>query len=84
MSSKFPYSLRFTDEFEKRLSKLAKKHRHIKKDIQSIIEQLGNGNIIGDRLMGFGEDIYIDKLRVKNSNLKKGKSAGYRLIYWLR
>ncbi|HEY9703079.1 MAG TPA: hypothetical protein V6C58_11570 [Allocoleopsis sp.] len=27
--------------------------------------------------------MYIYKVRVKNSNIKKGKSAGYRLIYLL-
>lgn len=84
MPNKFPYSLRFTNEFEKRLSKLAKKYRNIKQDIQPIIEQLGNGNILGDRLAGFGEDTYIYKLRIRNSNIKKGKSGGYRLIYFLQ
>jgi mRNA-degrading endonuclease RelE of RelBE toxin-antitoxin system len=28
-----------------------------------------------------GEDYIILKVRVKNSNIQKGKSAGYRLIY---
>jgi mRNA-degrading endonuclease RelE of RelBE toxin-antitoxin system len=28
-------------------------------------------------------DKYIYKVRIKNSNIKKGKSAGYRLIYLL-
>lgn len=28
-----------------------------------------------------GEDYVILKVRVKNSNIQKGKSAGYRLIY---
>jgi len=34
-------------------------------------------------LTGFGLEIYVYKVRVKNSNIKKGKSAGYRLIYLL-
>ncbi len=28
-----------------------------------------------------GEDYIILKVRVKNSNIQKGKSAGYRMIY---
>ncbi|MGK7919023.1 MAG: hypothetical protein AB4080_03305 [Trichodesmium sp.] len=28
-----------------------------------------------------GEEFFILKVRVKNSNIQKGKSAGYRLIY---
>jgi mRNA-degrading endonuclease RelE of RelBE toxin-antitoxin system len=33
------------------------------------------------RIAGLGEDYIAIKLRVKNSNIQKGKSAGYRLIY---
>ena len=36
-----------------------------------------------DRLTGFGSETYVYKLRVKNSNIQKEKSAGYRLIYLL-
>jgi mRNA-degrading endonuclease RelE of RelBE toxin-antitoxin system len=74
-------SIRFADEFEKQLYRLSKKYRNIRKDVEPIIEQLTEGIFIGDRLAGFGSDIYIYKVRVKNSNLKKGKSAGYRIIY---
>jgi mRNA-degrading endonuclease RelE of RelBE toxin-antitoxin system len=41
------------------------------------------GNFIGDRLQGFGISYFIYKVRVKNSNIQKGKNAGYRLIYLL-
>ncbi len=74
-------SIRFADEFEKELYRLSKKYRHIKKDIKPIIDELEQGNLSGNRLSGFGSDIYIYKVRVKNSNVKKGKSGGYRLIY---
>jgi mRNA-degrading endonuclease RelE of RelBE toxin-antitoxin system len=46
-----------------------------------VIEQIQAGNFIGDRLTGMGEDYIILKVRVKNSNIQKGKSAGYRMIY---
>ena len=39
------------------------------------------GNFIGDRLAGLGENYVVIKVRVKNSNIQKGKSAGYRLVY---
>ncbi len=74
-------SIRFADEFEKELYRLSKKYRHIKKDIKPIIDELEQGNLSGNRLSGFGSDIYIYKVRLKNSNVKKGKSGGYRLIY---
>lgn len=72
-----------TPEYRRNLKDLAKKYRNIRSDIQPLILELQKGNILGDRLTGFGLDIYIYKVRVKNSNIKKGKSAGYRLIYLL-
>jgi mRNA-degrading endonuclease RelE of RelBE toxin-antitoxin system len=72
-----------TPEYQRNLKYFAKKYRNIRSDIQPLILELQKGNILGDRLTGFGLEIYIYKVRVKNSNIKKGKSAGYRLIYLL-
>ena len=77
------FSVRFADEFEKELYRLSKKYRNIQRDVEPIIQQLEQGIILGDRLAGFGYEIYVYKLRVKNSDIQKGKSAGYRLIYLL-
>jgi mRNA-degrading endonuclease RelE of RelBE toxin-antitoxin system len=62
---------------------LAKKYRNIRSDLQPVIAELQQGNRLGDRLVGFGSNIYIYKVRVANSNIQKGKSAGYRIIYLL-
>ena len=77
------FSVRFADEFEKELYRLSKKYRNIQRDVEPIIQQLEQGIILGDRLTEFASEIYVYKLRVKNSNIQKGKSAGYRLIYLL-
>ncbi|WP_204105305.1 MULTISPECIES: type II toxin-antitoxin system RelE/ParE family toxin [Spirulina sp. CCY15215] len=76
-----PVNIDLTPEYKKRLKELSKKYRNIRFDTQSLLTELQNGNFIGDRLSGFGEDLFLYKVRVKNSNIKKGKSAGYRLIY---
>ena len=60
---------------------LSKKYRKIRLDTQPVIEQIQAGNFIGDRIPEMGEDYIIFKVRVKNSNIQKGKSAGYRMIY---
>ncbi|MFB2896953.1 type II toxin-antitoxin system RelE/ParE family toxin [Aerosakkonemataceae cyanobacterium BLCC-F50] len=60
---------------------MPKKYRQIRSDLQPIIVQLQEGNFIGDRIPGIGEEYVIMKLRIKNSDIQKGKSAGYRLIY---
>ncbi|MBE9007415.1 type II toxin-antitoxin system RelE/ParE family toxin [Fortiea sp. LEGE XX443] len=81
MQSDKAVSIRFSDEFEQELYRLSKRFRNIRSDVQPIIEQLQQGNIFGDRIGGIGEKYVVYKVRVRNSNIQKGKSAGYRLIY---
>jgi mRNA-degrading endonuclease RelE of RelBE toxin-antitoxin system len=73
--------IELTPEFQKRLSSLAKRFRNIRSDIQSVVEELKAGGLPGDRIAGVGEESVVFKVRIRNSNLQKGKSAGYRLIY---
>jgi mRNA-degrading endonuclease RelE of RelBE toxin-antitoxin system len=81
MQSDNAVSVRFSDEFEEELYRLSKRFRNIRSDVEPIIEQLQQGNIVGDRIAGIGEEYIVYKVRVRNTNIKKGKSAGYRLIY---
>ena len=71
--------VRFTLPFVRRLKPLNKRYRKIQSDIQPMIEQLQNGNLIGDQISGL--DFTIFKVRAKNSDIPTGKSGGYRLIY---
>lgn len=68
--------------FNRNLRTLAKKYRSIRNDIQPIIEQLTRGELPGDRIAGVGYAVF--KLRVRNSDTQKGKSGGYRLIYYVQ
>ncbi|MEH1766340.1 MAG: type II toxin-antitoxin system RelE/ParE family toxin [Nostoc sp.] len=70
-----------TPEYKQNLRDLSKRFRNIRSDVQPIIEQLQQGNFFGDRIAGIGEEYIIYKVRVRNSHIQKGKSAGYRLIY---
>ncbi|MCM0592520.1 MAG: type II toxin-antitoxin system RelE/ParE family toxin [Gloeotrichia echinulata CP02] len=81
MQSDNAVSIRFSDEFEQELYRLSKRFRNIRSDVQPIIEQLQQGNVVGDRIAGIGEEYIVYKVRVRNTNIQKGKSAGYRLIY---
>jgi mRNA-degrading endonuclease RelE of RelBE toxin-antitoxin system len=72
-----------TPEYKQNLRDLSKRFRNIRSDVQSIIEQLQQGNIVGDRIGGVGEEYIVYKVRIRNSNIQKGKSAGYRLVYQL-
>ena len=71
-----------TARFKRDLRILAKKYRRIRQDIQPIINRLETGNLLGDRVAGVGYTIF--KLRIKNSDVQKGKSGGYRIIYYLQ
>lgn len=68
--------------FNKNIRNLAKKYRSIRVDIQPVIEQLERGDLPGDKISGIGYEVF--KLRVRNSDIQKGKSGGYRLIYYVK
>ncbi|WP_414551605.1 type II toxin-antitoxin system RelE/ParE family toxin [Anabaena sp. CCY 0017] len=70
-----------TPEYKQNLRDLSKRFRNIRSDLQGIIEQLQQGSVLGDRIGGLGKEYVVYKARVRNSNIQKGKSAGYRLIY---
>lgn len=61
MSNKLIY-LEFTPNTERNLKVLAKKYRHIREDIQPVIEQLESGDIIGDQIPGTEYTVF--KVRV--------------------
>ena len=66
--------------FKRNIKTLGKKYRSIRRDIEPVIEQLQQGELPGDKITGVGDSIF--KLRIKNSDISKGKSGGYRLIYY--
>jgi mRNA-degrading endonuclease RelE of RelBE toxin-antitoxin system len=68
--------------FNRNLRTLAKKYRSIRNDVQPVIEQLERGELPGNQISGVGHAVF--KLRVRNSDAQKGKSGGYRLIYYVK
>ena len=77
-----PILIELTPRFQRDLRTLGKRYRNIRKDIQPVIEQLQAGELPGDRIPGMEYEIF--KVRIKNSDIQKGKSAGYRAIYYLK
>ena len=72
----------YTSEFKRNLRQLSRRYRSIRRDIDPVIEQLSAGETPGDQIGGVGYSVF--KLRVKNSDNNKGKSGGYRVIYYLK
>lgn len=71
--------VRFTAPFKRRLKKLSKRYRRIQQDINPLLEELKQGNIVGNQIVGITQTVF--KARAKNSDIPTGKSGGYRLIY---
>lgn len=71
----------YSDAFKRQLKRLNRKYRRIRSDVEPIITQLEAGETPGDQIQGTGYTVY--KVRVKNSDAQRGKSGGYRIIYYL-
>ena len=74
--------IRLTPEFKRQTRKLEKRYRQLRSDLQPMLTQIQTGEIIGDRLQGISAEVF--KIRVRNSDVNRGKSGGYRVIYWLK
>ena len=64
-----------TPEFIKNLKTLKKRYKSIKNDVLKLAAELEKNPTLGTEL---GNNTF--KIRVKNSDNNKGKSAGYRVI----
>lgn len=49
-----PVEIEFTQEFKRNLRRLARKYRHIKSDLQPLLEQLDAAQTPGDPIQGAG------------------------------
>jgi mRNA-degrading endonuclease RelE of RelBE toxin-antitoxin system len=69
-------------KFSKDVKNLKKRYRAIEADIEPLIAQLESGETPGDMVTGNKYPVY--KVRVKNSDIRKGQSGGYRVIYYIQ
>lgn len=69
----------YSDHFKKSAKNLAKHYKSFKKDLQLFVLSLDDNSKQGIKL---AEGLY--KVRIKNSDNNKGKSAGYRIITYAR
>ena len=58
-----PVQVTFTPEFKRNLRQLAKKYRHIKSDLQPILDQVASGTKPGDQVPGVHYEVF--KVREK-------------------
>ncbi len=64
--------------YKKSYKKLSKQYKNIGNDVDNFIDSINSRDDLGIELKS-----NIFKVRIKNSDKNKGKSAGYRLISYL-
>jgi len=69
------------ERFKRDVKQLSKKYRHIKEDLQELEALLSENPIAGDAIPELKGLFY--KTRLRNTDLRKGKRAGYRVVYYL-
>ena len=80
------YAIVPTPKFQRDVREYKKRFKNITKDLDKIIGKLAVGDLIGDnvpRVKIKEIDEEIKKVRVINTDTNKGKSNGYRLIYYV-
>ncbi len=82
MMSESSVRVSFTRYFVRVLKQLHKRYRHIENDLQPLLDELIDGKTPGDQIQGVGYEAY--KVRLLNSDTQKGKSGGYRAIYYVK
>ena len=68
-----------TDLFDKQVKKLKKKNKNIKHDLEAF---LANFDTLHPQSIRIKKNLF--KVRIANSGKNKGKSAGYRVYYYVQ
>ena len=72
----------YSAAFKRQVKRLVQRYPKIRDDIQPTINALESGKTPGNRIQGTGCVLY--KVRIKNTSAARGKSGGYRIIYYLQ
>ncbi len=72
------YEVKLIEKAKKDIKKLYKRYKKVKLDLLEVIDELEKNPFIGIHLTN---SVY--KIRMKNSSINKGKSGGFRVIYYV-
>jgi len=68
--------------FDTKIKRLIRKYPGVRNELNGLIEALRHDQRPGDKIPGVGYDVY--KVRLGNPSAGRGKSGGFRIIYYLR
>jgi mRNA-degrading endonuclease RelE of RelBE toxin-antitoxin system len=74
------YEIHLCDSFKRAVKHLKRRYPNVTNDVSSAIRELQESPTKGDIVRGAKG---VRKVRVENSDLNKGKSGSYRLLYYL-
>ena len=82
MSNSSVVQIEFTPEFKRNIRRLSRRYRHIRTDVEPVLARLTAGETPGDQIQRTGYTVF--KVRIKNTDARRGKSGGYRLVYYVK
>jgi PPOX class probable F420-dependent enzyme len=77
-----PTRIETSSRFDRELKRLLRKYPAVRQVLNSLLSSLISNERPGDKIPGIGYDVY--KTRLPNPSAQRGKSGGFRVIYYLR
>ena len=77
-----PTTVSIPPEFHKRIKRLERKYPAVISEVRKLVRQLEEDGRPGDKIAGVGYDVY--KVRLANPSAHRGKSGGFRVIYYMQ
>lgn len=72
----------FGTTFNKELKRLLRKYHVVVDEVELLVGELKRDERPGDKIPNVGYDVY--KVRLKNPAAGRGKSGGFRVVYYAR
>lgn len=69
-------------EVEKQIKRLKRKYPAVTSEVRQLVIQLENDERPGDKIPDVGYEVY--KVRLPNPSAERGKSGGFRVIYYVQ
>lgn len=77
-----PTAVNITVDAQRDVKHLKRKYPAVSREIRNLMDQLEADERPGDKIPGVGHDVY--KVRLPNPSASRGKSGGFRAIYYLQ
>ncbi|TVR19413.1 MAG: type II toxin-antitoxin system RelE/ParE family toxin [Anaerolineaceae bacterium] len=77
-----PTKVNIPPEAQKDIKHLKRKYPAVTGEVRKLVQQLENDERPGDKVPGVGYEVY--KTRLPNPSAQRGKSGGFRVMYYVQ